>query len=329
MLKRISVIVPVYNTEKYLDECINSIINQTYREWELVLIDDGSNDNSKNICMKYVKKDFRIKYFYQDNSGAGQARQLGVKMATGEFLMFCDSDDYFENNFLEKMIQLISKENSIDIYCATSRCFSEKKVYPSVEVEERFLKNRNDMAEYFFKVGWCMTGKIFKHDIVNGIQFAEKMSPNEDMYNMLTILGKCKNIGTTNFVGYNIRIREDSITRVGTFSEKNMYSVVVAEKVLKDAENYSNKIYKRAAYNLLMLIINATNRCIDEKKVNIYGERLREIFEKYETLEKENIYFRKIDKISFLLFSKNVYLYKTFYKVVYKPVKRYYIEKRK
>lgn len=98
---KVSVIIPVYNVEKYLAECIDSVLNQTLNDFELILVNDGSRDNSENICKQYIKQDKRIKYIKQENAGVSVARNNGIGHATGDFIFFMDSDDTISNNFLE------------------------------------------------------------------------------------------------------------------------------------------------------------------------------------------------------------------------------------
>ena len=99
----ISIIVPVYNVEKYLDKCIDSIINQTYKNIEIILIDDGSTDQSSAICDKYSKLDKSIKVIHKKNGGISDARNEGTKITTGSYLMFIDSDDYIDSNMIEEL----------------------------------------------------------------------------------------------------------------------------------------------------------------------------------------------------------------------------------
>lgn len=108
---KVSIIVPVYNCEKYIKKCIESIINQTYHNWELILIDDGSKDKSYIICEEYSKSDERIFVLKQDNQGAGVARNYGIDKAVGDYIMFCDADDFFEQNCLEIFVENILKSN--------------------------------------------------------------------------------------------------------------------------------------------------------------------------------------------------------------------------
>ncbi len=137
--KKLSIIVPVYNSEKFLDKCIKSLLNQTMSDFELVLINDGSTDNSLEICNKYKLLDTRIKVFNQVNSGQSTARNVGIDNSTGEFIAFVDSDDWVDVNYFEKLIDACER-NDADISCSSilrvrkhSRKFrinySEEKIY--------------------------------------------------------------------------------------------------------------------------------------------------------------------------------------------------------
>lgn len=109
---KISIIVPVYNCEKYIENCIKKIINQTYKEWELILIDDGSKDESLSICRRYMNLDKRIKVLCQNNQGAGIARNNGIDASTGKYIMFCDADDFLVDNAIEVLVSVAEDKNT-------------------------------------------------------------------------------------------------------------------------------------------------------------------------------------------------------------------------
>ena len=114
MSKLVSIVVPVYNVEKYLERCVDSLINQTYKNIEIILVDDGATDNSGELCDKLLFKDSRIKVFHKLNGGLSDARNYGINQATGEYLLFVDSDDWVENEIVEKLYNSI-EQNSADI----------------------------------------------------------------------------------------------------------------------------------------------------------------------------------------------------------------------
>ena len=123
----ISIIVPVYNVEKYLEKCVNSIVNQTYKNLEIILVDDGATDSSGKLCDKLAKIDNRIKVYHKENGGLSDARNYGVERATGDYIGFVDSDDYIDSEMYGKLYEAIKKEN-VDV----AEC-NLKIIYPDRE----------------------------------------------------------------------------------------------------------------------------------------------------------------------------------------------------
>ena len=109
---KVSVIVPIYNTEKYLDQCIESIVSQEYADLEILLINDGSTDGSGNICRKWEALDARVRYVEKENEGQGIARNLGIRLAAGEYIIFVDSDDYIERELVGRVLNRITEEKA-------------------------------------------------------------------------------------------------------------------------------------------------------------------------------------------------------------------------
>ena len=120
----ISIIVPIYNVEKYLRQCLDSILNQTYQNFECLLINDGSPDNSADICREYVEKDSRFKYFEKENGGLSDARNYGIRQSKGSYLTFVDSDDWLEHGALDRLYGALKKENA-DISIGRYNCYDE------------------------------------------------------------------------------------------------------------------------------------------------------------------------------------------------------------
>lgn len=114
---KVSIIVPIYNVEKYLDRCISSLINQTLKDIEIILVDDGSPDNCPKMCDEYAKKDYRIKVIHKKNAGLGYARNSGLEIASGEYIAFVDSDDYVDTRMYEKLLLFANKNNCDAVFC--------------------------------------------------------------------------------------------------------------------------------------------------------------------------------------------------------------------
>ena len=169
----ISVIIPVYNVQEYLQQCLCSILNQTYRNIEIILIDDGSKDSSASICDEFTKKDERITVFHEENQGQGAARNYGVMRSHGKYIAFIDSDDYVSEEYIERLYNLL-KEKNVEIACCDGYKFENKvsinnhiqnyvKVYETQEALENLLYQGN-----LTNSPWC---KLIKADIVRSFPF--------------------------------------------------------------------------------------------------------------------------------------------------------------
>jgi len=214
-MPKISVIIPVYNTEKYLRECLDSVLNQIFQDFEIICINDGSTDNSLQILNEYAKKDERIKVISQKNKGAGAARNQGLKIAKGEYLAFLDGDDFFEKEFLDKMYHK-SKNNDCDIViCSANRYNINTKITEympwALRVEklpEKKVFSYKDMPNNIFNFAqnWNWN-KIFKRDFIikNNIKFQELYRTN-DLYFTCCALVLASNITTIEEPLVNYRV---------------------------------------------------------------------------------------------------------------------------
>lgn len=170
----VSIIVPMYNSEKYLRRCLDSILNQTFTNFEVLLVDDGSTDKSKNICEEYFKKDCRIKYIYQENKGAGIARNTGIEHASSKFLTFLDSDDSLEPLFIECIIgKMLESEADIgicDINYINTITF-EKKV-SKIRFSSSVIHVKDD-KKVFNSIRTFAWGKIYKKELFDQIRYPD------------------------------------------------------------------------------------------------------------------------------------------------------------
>ena len=176
---KISVIVPIYNVEKYLKKCLDSIINQTFKEFEIILVDDGSTDNSEMICKEYRRKDSRIVYLKKNNGGLSDARNYGLDYANGEYVAFIDSDDYLEKNFLEFLYRAIRTSKSEVAVCGFVIEYEDEKNLQDVSLHEdnvtitgkdllhRVMKYKDG---YSYVVAW---NKLYKRELFDNIKFAK------------------------------------------------------------------------------------------------------------------------------------------------------------
>ena len=184
-MKRISIIVPVYNQEKYLDECILSIIHQTYSNLEIILVDDGSFDHSLEICHKYREMDSRIQVIHKENGGLSSARNAGLDVASGEYIMFCDSDDYYLPDtclLMEREITFRNADYVIGNYinCTEEGEFWEKPIF-DLDYFHNFRLSIKDYDQSFYIMSSSVCNKIFRTSFIRGLnlRFMEGV-PAED-----------------------------------------------------------------------------------------------------------------------------------------------------
>jgi len=191
----VSIIIPVYNVEKYLPQCLDSVVRQTYKNIEVILINDGSPDGSDAICQEYHQKYSQIQYFKRDNCGVDATRNYGMKIAKGEFFFFLDSDDYLEDNCIEIMVEVAKTGRLVATgYKIDDMGKGEVSVPPqscgSYDTIESFL---NDFHKYFATKFNFIWGKLYRRDIIeaNNILFDEDMSLSEDLLFNLDYFSYC------------------------------------------------------------------------------------------------------------------------------------------
>lgn len=212
MKGQISIIVPVYRVEKYIYQCVESILDQTFQNFQLILVDDGSDDGSAAICDRYARQDSRIKVIHKENGGLSDARNVGLKEATGEYIAFIDSDDAIHPRFLETLYYTIIKFNCDIAICGIEK-FSEKYPYEiSLTISETVTIKKP--VECFYKtnslydVAW---NKLYKREIIADICYPQGRV-HEDIYTTYKIIMNAEKIGVVSENMYFYRQRDDSIT---------------------------------------------------------------------------------------------------------------------
>ena len=211
----ISVVVPVYNVEKYLSRCVESLISQTYENLEIILVDDGAKDNSGRICDEYVKKDNRIKVIHQENKGLSGARNTGIENAHGEYIAFVDSDDYVSEQIYEKLLNYMEKSNADIVMCGYERFSGEywsgkqQKEAELIELStEQALENIYSMDGETYTVAW---NKLYKKAVIDDIRYPLRRL-NEDEYTTYKYIANAKKIVYTKEVLYYYFYNDNSIT---------------------------------------------------------------------------------------------------------------------
>lgn len=222
MNKKISVIVPIYNVEKYLPKCIESIINQTYTNLEIILVDDGSPDNCSNICDSYSLTDKRIKVIHKRNGGLSDARNAGLDVATGDYISFLDSDDYIHKKFYETLINLIIQYDADIAQCEFLKVYEEDTSnFNDCEFEsneEVSLLNNEQALDNLFNEYYVNTvvvwNKLYKRELFRNIRYP-KGKIHEDEYTTYKVLFLTNRVVITSKTLYYYLQRESSITGKG------------------------------------------------------------------------------------------------------------------
>ncbi len=207
----VSVIVPVFNGEKYISECINSILSQSFRDFELIIIDDGSTDDTENICKCFL--DGRIRYFRHKNTGVSFARKKGLSLALGKYISFVDGDDTLEKDFLKTMVSEIINKNC-DIACCNSLDSVKYNTDISIDSERLITDKSQILSDYFNDKRYttCIWGKLYKKEILGDVIFPD-MKYAEDTYVIHQCYQKCVSVSLLSYYGYIYRDNPDGAMR--------------------------------------------------------------------------------------------------------------------
>ncbi len=250
-MKKISVIIPVYNVEKYIEECIKSVLNQTFKDFEIICVDDCSTDNSIKTIEEYAKNDDRIKIVHHDiNRGLAPARNTGMRNAAGDYIFFLDSDDYILPETLENLYNKIEKTNS-DFVCASSEAFADnpdnielvKKAEKSglfYEGYDKYKVTEDNLEQTLLKLSCVSWGKLYRTQFLkdNNLVYIDKNVTFEDNGFHLKVLSCLPVFSTIKPVGVMYRIRTSSITSDMDKEKNRRKKMLHVKYVMDDALEY-------------------------------------------------------------------------------------------
>ena len=280
----ISVIVPVYNVEKYLEECLDSIQNQTYSDIEVILVNDGSLDNSKDICEKYCKEDNRFKLINQANQGQSVARNHGVAASTGEFIAFVDSDDIIRQDYLEVLIRYMSEE--VDI--VESQFTVHKKKFFNENYKEINVIFEGDSEEAVKAVSKHVLSvnpvtKLYRRSVVEAVPYLEGLI-FEDIYSGVGMLKYIRRIIKSDYTGYYYR-QHGTSTMHRTFTEKNLNVFTVSDKLVEMYSDRENLLPYIGSY-----LVHVTTMHYQDyiRKDNPYAKVYNQKLAEYVAITKKN-----------------------------------------
>lgn len=231
----ISIVVPVFNVESYLSKCLDSILEQTYKNIEIIVVDDGSTDLSSSICDDYAKRNTNVVVIHKENGGLSSARNAGIKVAKGKHIFFIDSDDYIDKKTLEILIDSLEKNESDISICQITDNKNEFGTKKNLTTENFSSKEalKQIFAEQKLNTSAC--AKLFKRELFDSIEFPEGLI-YEDFATIYKVILKAKNITACNLPLYYYRTNEESITKT-KFNKNRMQFFTVSEMVIKDIKD--------------------------------------------------------------------------------------------
>ncbi len=278
----ISVVIPVYNTEQYVKECIESLLCQTYSNIQIICVDDGSSDNSRQVINEIIKKDNRVSYYYKENGGAASARNYGIdifyKDDRTNLLAFIDSDDVVKDDYIETLYNLLNKYDA-DVSCLDMNELDDPEIgdkstrlYTRQEVLYEYFKD-----EIFRESPVC---KLFRKKTFETLRFPDGKH-FEDTFITYKLLETFDNVAHINYYAYKIRMRDNSLTR-NTYSDDNYDKVEAGLEILN---YYKNTEYENLAYNkylgIIFYFIMKTNKNKDKVSKNeIAIKEIKEVVKK-------------------------------------------------
>lgn len=277
---KVSIIVPVYNVEKYLNKCIDSILSQTFEDYELILVDDGSTDSSSQICDEYSRKDNRITVVHKKNGGSSSARNAGLDIAKGKYISFIDSDDYIDNRYIEILYRDIFN-NKAEISICENIMFKKyvEKIPESINTNINILSSKNALLNLYGKnrmtyvIVW---GKMYKKSLFNNIRFPLNKI-NEDSFIIYKLYLKSEKIIYNSSKLYFYRQTENSIMNK-KFTKKNFDDLEAFEEQINfykinEYRELEKKSICRYCYHLKEFYIRYKNDANDKEGLNIIRKK--------------------------------------------------------
>lgn len=318
----ISIVVPIYNVEKYLPKCIDSILQQTYSNIELILVDDGSPDQCGRICDTYQSKDSRIRVIHKQNGGLSSARNAGIDEAKGEYIGFVDSDDYIEPYMYQELLNAIFANNCKLSVCNINYVFEDGKIIPKALQEKNqvfeFKQAILEMNTYrLFDMGaWS---KLYHRSLFENIRFPEgKLS--EDFYIMYKVFDMAQEVAYVAKPCYNYLQRQNSITKNKKinhdFAKAAYEQMTYLDNKYPDLDVVAHASYASAVLTVYDFYLKNKVRCpqdIKKQFISVVKENMGYI--------KKVEYFSKAKKIQFRLFISCTFIY-NFVFLIYRKVKR-------
>lgn len=298
----ISIVIPVYKVELYLEKCIESIINQTYKNLEIIIVDDGSPDNCPQICDEYSKKDKRIKVIHKENGGLSDARNAGIDIATGKYIAFVDSDDYVSDDYVEYMYRLIKKYKTQIATCETEVVNAEKNklIKPSKFEENIEVFSKRDLFYNILfakKVDVSAYSKLYETALFKDIRYPKGVV-YEDTATTYKLIEKCNKIVTGNKKCYYYCLRYGSISKMDGFNPNEYDYIKNTNEMLEYLQkNYPDlqegidrfDLYANFRILRLLLFTKPRNKEMEQKVFKKIKEKRMKVLKYKDTPRRDKI----------------------------------------
>ena len=315
----ISVIVPVYNVEEYLEECLESIKRQTYIDIEVILVNDGSTDGSKEICERYCEKDSRFKLVNQENKGLSGARNRGMLESKGEFISFVDSDDVLKEDMLEQLMKQMTSEDIDIVECWYTNEKQELELSTPKNVKIIFQGNSKEALVSLCRdniVRLNPVAKLYRRQVIINFPFSEGVI-YEDVFAGIGILKHIRKMVKINYIGYYYRVRQGS-TMNREFNIKNLDLFTICDKLeqLYQGDTFALAYIHRRLFHLVLMHI--VDYHIFEG--NPYKEKYVEYLNRYSKSSSRSLVMR-----AYHLFPQNIFFISRVAGAIQWRVEKYFI----
>lgn len=320
----VSVIIPVFKVENYINKCIDSVISQSYQYLEIILVDDGSPDECGLICDEYAKRDSRIIVIHKQNGGLSDARNQGMSLATGRYLTFLDSDDWWGIDYVMNSVSLLESHDADIVVFPLCRVDENGAILKTIGTRSIKILDPSQAMESMFSpngVPWCAQGKMYKRELFNGIQYPVGLLM-EDKATTYKVFHKSRKIVFADFPDYLYLIRRGSIMH-SSFSEKKARTFDI-QLQLNDfiSENYphlinvSKAFTARVALSMLckMIASNYSDKEAMRSMINHWQSNKKEMYQSSITDNRFKI-FSRLSSVYYLFYSNRMNLSPT-YKVL-------------
>ena len=264
----VSIIIPIYNASKYLKKCLDSIVMQSYSNFECILVDDGSTDNSEDICNGYAIADSRFKVIHQKNLGAHAARLAGYKQATGRYIGFVDSDDWIEPDMYECLVEAMSDDVDITMVCFIPECCGSPQMPGRKKWKKKVMKSQDAMMNFLTTrvIGWDLWSKLFKRELLDETVFPSEISLGDDFVTSCLVFPRANKVSYLPYDLYHYRLHPASMTHDNSVDSSLEFSKAV-RMILGKMDIYTSPVCNYLLYLYVTLLVARLGGLFYNKKI--------------------------------------------------------------